>query len=54
VSIELATLVVVDVLESFIFVHVRQNFTLFVCDVLNVKFGDIVGSLVLLDVFLLH
>ena len=53
-SVELATLVVIDVLESFIFVHIRKNFAFLVGDVSDVKFGKIVGSLILLDVFLLH
>lgn len=52
--VELAALVIVDVLESFVFVHVCQNFSLLVGDVLYVEFSETVGSLVLLDVFLLH
>jgi hypothetical protein len=54
VFVELAALVIVNVLESFVFVHICQNFSLFVGDVLYVEFGETIGSLVLLDVFLLH
>ena len=52
--VEFAALVVVNVLESFVFVHICENFTFLVGDVLDVQFCKIVGSLVLLDVFLLH
>lgn len=53
-SVEFAALVVVDVLEGFVLVDVSKNFAFIVSDMLNVKFSQTIGSLVLLDVFLLH
>jgi hypothetical protein len=54
VPVEFAAFVIVDILESLVFVHVCQDFPFFVGDVLNVEFSETIGSLVLLDVFLLH